>query len=1487
MENLGSKLRDLQGYASLASELIQNGDDVPGASFIRFDVRREALYVENDGVFSDCAEVDLDECPWRNDSQKGHRCDFHRFRRIAAGDKRNERGTTGAFGIGFIAVYQITDQPELISNGRHWIIREARPEDERIEVCSGCDRCRASDLPSTRFILPWALDETSDLRRRLRAAPIPTDGPSVLLEDLELRLSTVLLFLKRIRRIEVTKDRVRRRCFERIDVDPSILVSDGATDQGWHLVRGDFSDVAKQLRDSNPHRVEAKRSAEVTIGIPHDGPVNGLLYAVLPTQHETGLPFHIHSDFFSTSDRKRIVFESDYQSEWNRSAIVAAARALAGALDRLPQILGHDILWEMLTRLEQVARDAQKGSPDPVFAELWNIVATQLPTTAVVYTTRGKWQTPSQTVFLLREEEDAFSPVLAGLDLNIVHKDLRRHLNLLRGEAVGVAPLYVSTLCEAVAKAGLVERVGKADWPPSLRKKGALNAVWQELNCLTEGRRRSADRVKSDNDALRRVALALAIDGALWPCGDVCRADEETVALFREINPSIPFLAPAATRVSALESVCPEFNVTAAVKVLQQVGLETLMVRLHEGRLHLGRLFAWLEDRRSEIRRSSDLKHALTRVPIFPSSSRLHVLSDLALPGNFDDPLGLTEVVDLDMIGRGREFLRELGMRQLSFIDFVEHHLPRALKSPDVLCEKRRRAVELLATHLGDIKDVSGTSHALASCPLVECEDGRFRKPHGVYFPTKINQDTLGAAVAFAVCPQEYASAHEDLYRWLGVASIPRPRDLIARVQGLTAKPPTDRSREAVAVIFNHLGTRIQSSHGAGEFAALCSLAWLPARNRTERWWAPSELYAIFQDYLFETQAQFLDIARSVQGRNRAVIESLGVSVVPSTVQVVGHLIACADAGRPVNPEVYNYLNNHAKERAVLALRGKACLLMPNGRYVPPKHVFWGEHRFGRYRIRLGVDLRRFARLFNSLGVREEPDWHDAKSVLHAIAREFSSTNRPLDHESQAALSVCWQLMECGLDSGKLSTSDLQEFREVKCVLNRDNILYPPYQMFIENRTGLAAKFKGRIDQQVITRPSVGSRAMTSAGVRILGEALRIQLIAAEERVLATDVQERISERHNQIARVLQAQALATPIRALLDQLAAVTYEDASELIVRYVLKAFNHTFASDLERVPAIYHREDGRLRFVRVDGLPPWPALARELAVALLPDEDPGRLAAGIKEALAANTDLVAAEVLDQLGFAPLSLVEYGAQRSDAVVETLGGDTEPQQGEAKVEPGEGTGTDTGSNVDQPASNSPVDQFLGTAPGTTQPSRPPNSGETEHAANGTRMAPEKTSPSKPRARLRTYVVDEVAEHEGASDVESIDNRSVIESEGVRKVLDAEKASGRCPKEMPPMHPGYDIESRNESGEVDRYIEVKSISGEWDALGVALSKPQFDKAHILGTAYWLYVVERAAEGDARIYRIQDPARRVGQFLYDDGWRDASSGKRAETEETNS
>jgi hypothetical protein len=213
--NLGRMIRDLTGFATLAFEVVQNADDAR-ADYLRFDVGDEALVVFNNAIFSNCGDQDLasDECLLLLTA--GHRCDFHSFRDVGSGDKQDRDDTTGAFGIGFAAVYQIADTAELISNGLHWLIDELAPEEERIIECAGCP---ADDSAGTTFVLPWAHDPDSEFRHRTGSTAAPIDAPEQLLAVLVDKIPTAMLFLRHVRRVDLCRNGEPIDRFSREDAD--------------------------------------------------------------------------------------------------------------------------------------------------------------------------------------------------------------------------------------------------------------------------------------------------------------------------------------------------------------------------------------------------------------------------------------------------------------------------------------------------------------------------------------------------------------------------------------------------------------------------------------------------------------------------------------------------------------------------------------------------------------------------------------------------------------------------------------------------------------------------------------------------------------------------------------------------------------------------------------------------------------------------------------------------------------------------------------------------------------------------------------------------------------------------------------------------------------------------------------------------------------------------------------------------------------------
>lgn len=1524
--DLGGKLRNLQGFATLANELIQNADDVKkddgtaGAEWMAFDVSDAALVVDNDGAFSDCGQVEEPECPWRHDLARGYMCDFHGFRNVASGHKREREGTTGAFGIGFISVYQITDRPELISAGRHWILREDRPENERIGVCPGCEVCQAPGLPKTRFILPWIFDGNSPLRRALRAPAQTPESPKQLHEELFRSLPAAMIFLKHLNFMDVSVGGEKILGLQRIVENDSLIISDGKKDRVWHLLRGDFNDQAQTLRELHANRIEPKRTAEVVLAIPDEPLDRGLLCACLPTQQETGLPFHINADFFPNSDRKRIILEHEYQSEWNRAAIGAAAKVIADKLSDLPQLLAHQHLWHVFETIQRVGKEAASGHKDKSFGLFWDQLQPQLSTARVFFTSREDWEPASDVHYVLEKTEEEVVPILEGLGLSILHADLRRYQNIFSAKEVGVSRLDIKPIADALEEAGLNQRVEVAALPEYLKSEKARRLLRRELAVLLSRQHRPEEQSIIERK-LARCAIVPGRDKALWPCQDIYRAESETVMLFTDIDPSIPFLGSLEEEALDLEQLCPEFDATVAIECLSK----TLLAEDEEKttpEIDPLPILRWFESRGNEVLRNHSTKHALAALPLFPSADGLKPLTSLSLPGGFTDPIGLAGVVDLTRLKGRRDFLVELGAPPLTFERYARDLVPQAFRDEQTTPEQKHKVVQLLASRVGEIRDDKDICNALAEISVVECIDGHFRRPGEVYFDDDVVRVVLGNAVPLAKLPKSHESAVRDLYGWLSVADSPRFDAITQRIGALTATPPTDELIGAIGIIFRHLGQRLrQEEIGEQALMQLRTSAWLPARGDRQRWHRPDDLHAAFQDYLFETQAKFIDLPRDAQINCRDLLVLLHVNLNPTTAQVVAHLLKCSERGIPVNKQVFQHLNDSADDRALDALKNKQCLLLPGDIYVNPSHVFWGEHPFGRYRHRLSADLRKYGELFTRLGVEENPSHEDAFAVLREISEEFGPPNRPLDDNTHSILLGCWQRLDRAFQEGLVTADELAELSQVKVIPDTRLLLSQPVRMFFEDRPGLSAKFKGYLDNDVIPRPQGAWRAMQEAGVRLLSKAVRTRFIECCDPVIDDVITSLIHDRRRQLLRVAESDQDASGPKdfGLIDRLQCRAVQ---ELRVQYLVRAFDHEWTSDPENLPAKFHADDGALYFVRGANMP-WPSIARELALALCPDVDPGRMAAGIKEVLAATSDDDADSILDELGFAPIAVSATVAQEDVCVIEDLGGEDAPptlepdQPGTPNQPPNPppttgmtATGTSPGVSTVPPTSDGDVpvgtdgqpltpedaiNRILGPDGGTTTSlpaelqkqlqSRPEGAGKGTGTGNGQPRDGKRQPGSGARERggdrrpsrggypvLRSYVSNTNPDEDRETDPVQAERREKVNRSGMDKVLAYEVSRQRHPREMPPLHPGYDVESDNDQGHVERYVEVKSLSGDWEGPHAGMTDTQFEKNQEIGNRYWLYVVERAEQPDYRIWRIQNPAEQVTKFMYDDGWK---------------
>ena len=1229
------QLGDLRGKTTLAHELIQNADDAKddsgrlSATRIAFDVTDDALSVSNDAVFRET--------------------DFERMRELAGGSKRAEAGdrTTGAFGVGFISVYQVTDRPEIHSAGRCWTLRPDYPEEQRIEERR--DPSITQDQ-GTRFKLPWAFQETS-VRQELRTPPVNLEYVKSFAEELGQALPRAILFLKNLQSIELfRKGKLVARVTKDADGDDILVACDDESNL-WRILKGDFPAEGSKLKDEFRSVIDENRSDLVQVAIPEFLIDDGLLYATLPTEQSTSLPFHINADFFPATDRKSIAFGDslDARSEWNRAAIRTAAGIISANLLPIRDTFetNPSTFWAILDRLHSIHRDSGVHQRMPL-GVFWELLAPSLGSAPTVYTEFAQWLAPAETRIPTGEKEQKAAPVFSSLGISMVHRDLWRYRNVLTNNEIGVRRLTAEDIYVALRDKGLVDLPQAV--PSEIRPREAIELLWQGIQGVLDNTQQQAARLRMES-VLRRCALAPGIDGRLWPCGSAFQADEATRNNFIALLPDdASFLAEEG--IPLLEQLCPRFTPEAAIAMLECVDSADLQASSDRGEFESAGLLHWFDGNKSGL--NDDLRERLARLPVFPSAKNLHPLQDLWLPGGFDDPMGVTDLLDMGALVGLSDFLTSLGARELTFEEYAFRYIAEAFTDASTLnIETKHKHLENLQWHIGEIKDKQGLRDKLSATNIVECSDGKFRQPGKVYFPSEEIERVLGDHATYASLPEE-SEGRRDLYHWLGVKTRPHVDDILRIIEQVTAKPPVQEARPIIVKMLEALWRAWENLSGNEKLRIVSSLRvkeWLPAEGDSRKWYQAQELYASYNKNLFESQAKFIDVPVPIQQRISEFLTYLQVKASPDPSLVVRHLVRCSKLNQPPPRGVYRWLNDNAPAAEIRPLQEVASLWVGD-RYLRPSQVFWGSHSFGRFRVQLGTDLRSHQNLLQSLGIREAPEFRDAIEVLKEVSRE--SGTHQLQPEDQDVVLQCWVMLSEALQRGELDAGILENsLHDTPSVTNNDGLLQRPSWMFFEGRPGLAEKFPGQLKDNCIPRRERVWTAMEAAGVRTLSTVVQGHIDKALNQRQEEEIGKRIAQRSQLTGTILEGVAHRRQSGGDILSLDDLRFYCTDELTVTWELRAFDRTWPHTYPEPVQAHLDVDARAIYftLQPNGHYPWSSIARELAFAVAPDEVIGSISPGLRTVLEAPTFEHAIGQAQELGIAPVLGLGNLSSRGDMV--------------------------------------------------------------------------------------------------------------------------------------------------------------------------------------------------------------------------------------------
>ncbi len=1233
---LSQQLGDLTGKTVLAHELIQNADDAKdeagnlAATLITFDITDEALIVSNDAVFQEV--------------------DFERMRNVASGSKREEFGqsTTGMFGVGFISVYQITDRPEILSAGRKWVLRPECPEDQRIE------QWEDSTTAGTVFRLPWAFEE-SEVRTALKAPPIDMQYQDLLVDELSEALPRAILFLKKLERIELCQDGKPVSIVTKRTYDNTLSIEHNGSVTKWNILKVDFAEKAKILRTQHGSIIDQGRSDHVRIAVPDTLIGDGQLFASLPTEQRTELPFHIDADFFPASDRKAILFGDTYdpRSKWNQAAIQAAAAAVHLNLISLRDMHHDDSVtfWGFIDQVASVCED-RRGDVRLPISTFWDLLLPSLRKNPVVFTESGKWLIPSSTRILTDPRDGKTVSAFQKLGIEMVHRNLWSYWNRLRH--IGVSTLSISDVHHQLEVNGHAD--GPTDSPPVGTDQ--LDQLWQGIQDVLDNTRGHSAKETAKN-LLGSCSLAPGLDGRFWPCRSAYRADDErTRQLFARFMPSTKtFLSR--TDISLLNQICPKFEVSDAIKILASQDTEQLGENGPKDDVYDPvSMLHWFEEHKRAL--VNGLRKQLTDLPIFPSSQDLRPLRDLWLPGGFDDPMNVAEILDIKRLSGLSDFLKSLGVKELTFQEYTKRYVPKAFaRGSTVKVTTRQKILIGLARQIGEIQDDDQIRSELVNAWIVECEDGMFRQPEVTYFRTSEVQQVLGDNVHYARIPNKMQNI-QALYSWLGVQSQPRVTHLLRHVKYIISNKPSPEAKNTVVKIMEVLGQRWQKLNDAEKSSCrnLQSDAWLPAEKDDSAWHTPNSLYAVYHKYLFASQANFLDVPRRLQQSISEFLSWLNVNVSPKPSLVVKHLLFCLKHNANPPGNIYHWLNQNATPSDLHELQNEACLWV-EGKYRRPDQVYWGSHNFGTYRVQLDSNLGSFRTLLEGLGVREKPDHRDAIEVLKDISEDVGS--KTLEEEVKVVIHQCWVMLSDAIENDELEAASLTNaLRNVECISAENGLLQLPSRMCFEDRSGLRDKFADELRHNCIPRIERAWIAMNAAGVRPVSEVVQGIVVESVHSHHSDLVSGRVSNRVHLIRTILEPKVGTVQkndnISTTLDRMQFI---QADKLMVGWKLRLFPREISMPAIPVVAHWDRKSQICYFTeRDDGTYPWSAIARELAFALAPNENPVAISSALENVLEANTTNQAENHLYELGVASLLTIDSDPAKG-AVAHSLGDET------------------------------------------------------------------------------------------------------------------------------------------------------------------------------------------------------------------------------------
>ena len=608
-------------------------------------------------------------------------------------------------------------------------------------------------------------------------------------------------------------------------------------------------------------------------------------------------------------------------------------------------------------------------------------------------------------------------------------------------------------------------------------------------------------------------------------------------------------------------------------------------------------------------------------------------------------------------------------------------------------------------------------------------------------------------------------------------------------------------------------------------------------------------------------------------------------------------------------------LNERAQrsDPLISTLAGSRCIYADRQKtFVRPNQLYWSPQQLGRYAFTIPGSYEVFKPLFTAIGVKNAPEGQDYVAILLDIVGEYFEQSKPVEGADRSVYDACLMGVSASDEREEICDLDIQRLQEAPTILNLMGQPTHTDEVLLQDSEWHAGFFNGELDRALCKPVPELWPFIEKVGVRLLSESARVALESFDgPKVEEPQFAEALKERIDILARLLHDKptAVTQKVRQALSELTAVSYENVR-------IQASVHV-GGDWALAPpsiaqAFYDIDKRQLILARSVAGRSWSHVLNAIFHQLMPDvsgSEISKLTLSVRPLMGMPVEEAHRELTDA-GIPYLDFEGGGEQTDDLTsssLDDMGSTTDPTyQPEVNLDdaPAEApkcvegspdrpdTSRPTGTPKTTPKEVTPQDQGQrGVGSTVVQEEHAPESDQLYGLGHSTQSTAGEKRPTQTRPkhkeqwdrRLLSYVRKKLEKSTDADEQEGPSGHNLAVEVVARTAVCAyEKARGRVAEQMAQTHPGYDIISRNPLTDEERLIEVKGVNGEWNQMGVGLSRLQFSNAQDYGDRYWLYVVEFASDPEhIRVHPICSPATQVTSFMFDGNWRDAVTEERAD------